>query len=92
MDVSDARFLLQGFHKNFLQLRTLSHELNLDQYNKKAKEARGQAKEALEMAQSAISEYHFRRKGLAVSLLLSLPVIVLLFLKIRSLNRPEPRG
>ncbi len=92
MDVSDARFLLQDFRKNVLQLRTLSHELDLKQYKEKAKEARGQAETALEMAKSAIGEYHYRRKGLAVSLLLSLPVIALLFLKIRSLNRQEPRG
>lgn len=92
MDVSDGRFLLQDFHKNFLQLRTLSHELNLETYSETATEAEEQANAALQVAESAVEEFHFRRKGLLVSLLLCIPVALLLRAKIHQMDVGEPGG
>jgi len=86
MDIEDGRFLLQDYRKNYLQLRTLSHSLNMDTIGEKAAEALGQANEAKGIAEAAIGEYHYRRRGLMVSLLFSLPVILLLWVKIRQLG------
>ena len=92
MDASEGRFLLQDFRKNFLQMRTLSHNLNFEEYSAKAHEAKNQAERALIVAESAIGEFYFRRKGLLISLLMCLPVILLLYLKIRQLDTTKREG
>ncbi|MCX7013527.1 MAG: cytochrome c3 family protein [Candidatus Sumerlaeota bacterium] len=89
MDVSDGRFALMDFRKSFLELRTLSHSFDLSVFSAKAEEAKGQAAQPLQTAKDALREFHFRRQGLLVSLLLSLPVLALLYWKIRHL---PPRG
>jgi len=97
MDVSDGRFLMRDFRTSFFQLRTLSHELDLNAYAAKAKEARDQLTKAVQVAHAAIDEFYFRRKGLWVSLLLAIPLLLLLYLKVRALDvnraasgRPAP--
>jgi len=89
MDVDDGRFLLQDYRKNFLLIRTLSHTLNMEEFNTRVDEASQQAQSALKDGSEAIEEYHFRRKGLLVALLLSFPVILFLWLKIRTLGHPQ---
>jgi len=87
MDIAEGRFTMRDFRSSLFQLRTLSHQLDLVAYFEKAKEARGQADGAIRIAEGAIGEFHFRRQGLTVSVLLFLPVLLLLYLKIRSLGR-----
>jgi hypothetical protein len=86
MDVSDGRFAVRDFRTAYFQLRTVSHELNMEDYTEKADAAKEHVTRALTIAQDAIDEFYFRREGLIVSLLLSLPVLLLLYLKVRALD------
>jgi len=89
MDVSDGHFLMRDFRSAFVQLRTLSHELNLKDYAEKAEATQRHAAEAIDVAEGAIYEFHFRRQGLVISLLLSLPVLLLFYLRIRTLDEKK---
>ena len=84
MDVSDGDFIMQDFRKSVMQLRTLSHQLDVQGFTKAATAARDQVAGARQIAESAISEFHYRRRGLMIALLLSLPVFALMRLKILS--------
>ncbi len=86
MDITEGEFLLQDFRNNFLELRTLSHSFDMELIETKAEEAVTQASEARAVAFGAVEEFHFRRRGLLVALLLSVPVIIILAVKIRSLD------
>ncbi|GAB4325509.1 MAG: hypothetical protein Kow0059_21560 [Candidatus Sumerlaeia bacterium] len=87
MDVTDGQFLLKDIRKIRMQLRTASHSLDMGEYEKLAADARSKLEEVIHEADSAIQEYHFRRRGLLVSVLLCLPVLLFLYLKIRMLDR-----
>ena len=88
MDVSDGRFVMRDFHSTLLQLRTLTHSLDPKAFAEKVKLAQSQATKAAQLAQAAVDEFHYRRKGLFVSLALATPVLLLLFIRIRA---PGPK-
>jgi hypothetical protein len=91
MDINEGRFVMRDFRSSLFQLRTLSHQLDLKAYIEKAQAAKKQASQAIEVAQGAVFEFHYRRQGLMISVLLFLPVLLLLYLKIRSLGQaPRP--
>lgn len=89
MDVSDGQFMLEDFRRDRLQLRTSTHDLNMDHFSVLAGETHEKGQGAIQVADDAVHEFQFRRKGLLISLLLSIPVVIFLSLIIRRLDRKK---
>jgi hypothetical protein len=88
MDVGEVQFELKSSGTNAaLDARALLHTFDPQQVVTRSQEARDVAAVALAAGQSALDELQFRRKGLAVSLVLIVLVLVGLYLKIREVDR-----
>lgn len=88
MDVGEVQFELKSSGTNAaLDARALLHTFDPEQVVKRSREARDVAAAALAAGQAALDELQFRRKGLAVSLVLIVLVLVALYLKIREVNQ-----
>jgi hypothetical protein len=88
MDVGEVQFELKSSGTNAaLDARALLHTFDPQQVVTRSQEARDVAAAALAAGQSALDELQFRRKGLAVSLVLIVLVLVGLYLKIREVDR-----
>jgi hypothetical protein len=88
MDVVDDQFALrsQGITAA-VEARALVHAFDPDALVAKTEEAREAASAAREAGNTALAEILFRRKGLAVSLVLILLLLIALAYKIRALDR-----
>jgi hypothetical protein len=92
MDVSEAAFLLHSRGRTAaVESRALIHAFDPARLVARTGEGREVARTALEAARAALAEWQFRRKGLAVSLLLIALVLVGLYAKIRQLDRQGVR-
>jgi len=88
MEVSGPRFELKSKGTTAaVESRALIHAFDPARLAKRAAEGRTVAASALAAGQGALAELQFRRKGLAVSLVLVLLVSVGLLLKIRQVER-----
>lgn len=72
-----------------VEARALIHSFDPDRLVSRVDEGKTVAAETLQAGQSALDELQFRRKGLAVSLVLVGLVLVALFLKIRQTDQME---
>jgi len=89
MDVSEVLFDLNSKGKTAaVEARALVHSFDTERMIARTEEGREVAAAAHQAGEDAWSELQFRRRGLAVSLLLVGFVLLGLFLKIRSLGRP----
>ncbi|MDX1389038.1 MAG: hypothetical protein R3344_07595, partial [Acidobacteriota bacterium] len=87
MFVSEAEFELnRGGQTASVESRALLHTFDPEAVVQRVEEGRGIAAVALEAGHAALAELQFRRKGLAVSLLLIAFVLLGLFLKIRQVS------
>jgi len=75
-----------------VEARALIHSFDPDRVMKRAGEGKDVAKASREAGLGALAELEFRRKGLAISLVLVGLVLVALFLKIRQLERERRSG
>ena len=88
MDVGNVQFELTSSGTNAaMDARALLHSFDPEQVVTRSQEAREVAAAALAAGQDALGELQFRRKGLAVSLVLIVLVLVGLYLKIREVDR-----
>jgi predicted CXXCH cytochrome family protein len=89
MEVSQPKFDLIEGRQDLTKARTQVHSFNVAN----VKEFVGAGMKVSEHTEAkgneALAEYQFRRKGLAVSLIIILAVIVALFLKIREIDRRQ---
>jgi predicted CXXCH cytochrome family protein len=92
MEVSDAELALIDAHQALVQARNLVHAFAVDPVDAKVKEGLEITKRAQEMGVTALSELEFRRKGLLVSLVFILVMVIGLYLKIRQIERPREGG
>jgi hypothetical protein len=93
MHVSEVQFDLKSRGTTgLLDARALIHSFDPEQIAARAAEAETVAKEALEAGRAALAEIQYRRRGLAVSLVLIGLVLVGLFLKIRDVDRRGGSG
>jgi len=97
MDVDEVQFELNSSGTTALMdARALIHTFDPDAMITRTDEARGVAQVALDAGLAALAELQFRRRGLAVSLVLIILVLVGLFFKIREVDRrrrpPRPAG
>ena len=89
MEVSDMFIHLEDAHRILIQTRTNIHSFDTEYVNKTAEAGFSAISEATTGANKSLSELNFRRKGLLVfSLIITFSVIVL-FLKLKAMQRKQ---
>ncbi|MGE5178173.1 MAG: cytochrome c3 family protein [Bacteroidota bacterium] len=86
MDVADARYSLKDVNQSAVQTRVSVHSFKLKEIEDAARPGIQIIAQARKAGTEAIHEYSFRRQGLAVSTLIVTILVVLLWLKIRSME------
>ncbi|MBI1854085.1 MAG: cytochrome c3 family protein [Planctomycetes bacterium] len=87
MDVSEPRFRLSDVRDRLTMARVVVHRFNEKEFADVLAEGEKTLTGIRKQGDAALDEWEFRRKGLAFSLILIVAVIVLLALKVRSLER-----
>ena len=87
MEVSQALFELNGAKTALVKARAAIHGFNLDGVNAEVKPGLEISDKARVRGVRALDELQFRRKGLAVSVLIILALVVGLIMKIRRMER-----
>ena len=90
MEVSRPRFELADASDGLTQARVLIHTASADELEKALGPAMDVANKSYGAGESAFSELSYRRKGLAVSLVFILLLALLVYLKIRQIERTQP--
>jgi hypothetical protein len=89
MEVSQAQFELNGAKTALVKARAAIHAFNVDGVKQETAPGLEISKKAHERGLKALDELQFRRKGLAVSALIILALVVGLVLKIRQMEKPK---
>lgn len=93
MEVSQARFDLNGANDALVKARAAVHAFSLEAVKKEAAAGLAIGAKAYARGERALEELQFRRKGLGVSLAIVLVLIGGLVVKIRQIERrPPPRN
>jgi hypothetical protein len=87
MEVSQPLFDLNGAKTALVKARAAIHGFNLDGVNAEVKPGLEITEKARALGLKALDELQFRRKGLAISVLIILALVVGLILKIRQMER-----
>jgi hypothetical protein len=91
MEVSQAQFDLNGAREDLVKARTAVHAFNVAAVKHSVEPGLAISQKAYERGVRALGDLGFRRKGLAVSVVIIAAVIVGLVLKIRQVERPGSR-
>jgi cytochrome c3-like protein/cytochrome c554/c'-like protein len=89
MEVSQPKYDLIEGRQDLTKARTQVHSFNAANVEGDVKEGLKIAARTEEKGKQALSEYQFRRKGLAVSLIIILAVIVTLYFKIKDIEHRQ---
>ena len=89
MDVADARYTLKDVNQSAVQTRVAIHSFEVKEIEDAARPGIAIIAQARAAGQEAIHEYGFRRQGLAVSTLIVTFLVVLLWLKIRDIEKKQ---
>ena len=87
MDVSDASYNLKNVRQVLIETRTVLHNVNLKKYKESISKGFEITSKAKEAGRDAIDEYYFRRKGLGIVTIIVTFLVILLYLKIRKLEK-----
>jgi predicted CXXCH cytochrome family protein len=87
MEVSHPRFELTSARDGLVNARVLVHTFNPEAVDKVVAPGIAVAEKAYRSGQQAMDELQFRRKGLAVSLIIIAIAVVSIYLKIRQIER-----
>lgn len=87
MDVAEAKYSLKDVNQSLIETRVKIHSFESKQVSESAQPGLKVIAQAKETGLEAIKEYYFRRKGLGVSTLLLTFLAVLLYMKIRQIER-----
>jgi predicted CXXCH cytochrome family protein len=91
MEVSRPKFELRDAFDGLTQARVLIHSASADELEKALGPALGTATKSYGAGEAAFGELTYRRKGLGVSLVFILFLALLVYLKIRQIERqPQP--
>ncbi|MBI1750785.1 MAG: cytochrome c3 family protein [Acidobacteria bacterium] len=88
MEVGEARVTLSAAREKLIKARVDLHTMDGARVEETTKAGEKLSKQANQDGVQALAEYTFRRKGLALSLLVIAFVVVCLWLLIRNLERP----
>jgi hypothetical protein len=83
MDDVEIEFLLQESHQSLIQARTLVHTFDPVKVGPKTDEGLKKAEEAIVLAEEAIDEFYFRRRGFGLATLFITLLVVALIFKVR---------
>lgn len=86
MEVSRAKFGLNETHDQLINARVVIHSFSPQELEAVAGPGIESAKKAHQAGLAALDELQFRRKGLAVSLIVILMAVVAIYLKIRQIE------
>lgn len=92
MEVSQAQFDLNGAREALVKARAAVHAFKVDAVKKEVDPGLAISAKAYERGVRAMQELGFRRKGLAVSLVIIIALIAGLIVKIRQIERQKPGG
>ncbi len=87
MDVSDASYSLRSVNQSLVESRVQVHAFAIAPVVSAAQPGLKIVADAQKSALGAINEYYFRRKGLGVATLVITLLVVLLYLKIKQIER-----
>jgi predicted CXXCH cytochrome family protein len=88
MEVAGARFDLIAAREKLIDARVVVHAFSVEDLNKVISPGMAFAGKAEQAGQSALAELQYRRKGLAVSLLVIAVAVFSVYLKVREIERP----
>ncbi len=91
-DLYDVRFEMTEVRDALIETRTKIHSFNRADFDKSANKGQALLDQARAAIAASLSEYRQREVGLAISTLIVTLVAVLLYLKIRQIDRQRPRG
>lgn len=89
MDVSDARYSLKDVNQSLIEARVKIHAFETEPVLSAAQPGLKIVAEAQKSAIDAVNEYYFRRNGLGVATLINTLLVVLLYLKLRQIERKQ---
>lgn len=87
MMTTDEEFLMKEVEQSLIQARTMVHAFNSDSVSSKAQEGVVKADSVRVSSASLIEDYHFRRKGLGIATLIITVLAILLYLRIRRIEK-----
>jgi len=87
MEVSEAKFIVSEADDELIKARTQVHNFRAEILKERAKDGIALATQAVELGRAALAELQFRRKGLAVSMIIIFAVAAALYVKIRQKDR-----
>jgi hypothetical protein len=91
MEVSEAKFIISSADDELIKARTQIHNYRVAILRERAQTGITLANQAVDLGRAALSELQFRRKGLAVSMVIIFAMAAALYVKIRRKDR-EWRG
>jgi hypothetical protein len=91
MEVSEAKFTISSADDELIKARTQIHNFRAAILRERAQTGTALATQAVDLGRAALAELQFRRKGLAVSMVIIFAVAAALYVKIRQKDR-EWRG
>jgi predicted CXXCH cytochrome family protein len=89
MDIADARYSLKDVHQALIQARVAIHTFREEDLEEAARPGITVVAKAEAAGHEAIQEHRFRRQGLVVSTLIVTFAAILLWLKIRQIERRQ---
>lgn len=89
MEVSQPKYELIEGRQDLTKARTQVHSADAANVVSVARDGLKIAAHAEEKGKQALAEYQFRRKGLSVSLIIILAVIIAIFLKVKDIERRQ---
>jgi len=92
MDVSDEKYSFQNLKSILIKAKTSVHTLELAKFKDELNPGVEIVNDAEISGKKAIENYYFRRKGLAVATILVSLLVVLLFLKLKRIEKEDSQA
>jgi nitrate/TMAO reductase-like tetraheme cytochrome c subunit len=89
MDVAEAKYSLKDINQSLIESRVQIHSFALKPLEESAQSGLKVSAQTKEAANEAIREYHFRRQGLGISTSILTVLVILLYMKIRSIEKRQ---
>jgi Cytochrome c3 len=83
MEISEAKFIITSADDELIKARTQIHNFRATILREQAQTGIGLADQAVTLGRAALAELQFRRKGLAVSMVIIFAVAIALYIKVR---------
>lgn len=89
MDVSDLEYSLREVRQKLIRTRTMLHSFDVERVDKIEQEGLEAGTNIIQSAKELIDEYYYRRKGLGIFTLVITLLVIVLYLKVRQIERKQ---